>query len=174
MSENIRGGGVSIEWRCKIIIIIQQFGGVVLITWNGWKNLTKNGAYNLPSTPTTIEGEESESYLNSLSANPTKWPNTLKQLVGKLSTNCLIVFDHLWGWHRWRVKIDLLILKGKLEIFFQNFKIDDTRQFVWHWKKLPKQVLYFLYIFTIYLVNTRKRQCSTWKHQKNLLRSFTF
>ena len=31
---------------------------------------------------------------NSLSANPTKWSNTLKQFVGKLPTNCLSVFDH--------------------------------------------------------------------------------
>ena len=29
-----------------------------------------------------------------LSANPTKWPNTLKQFVGKLPTNCLSMFDH--------------------------------------------------------------------------------
>ena len=32
--------------------------------------------------------------LNPLSANPTKWPNTLKQFVGKLPTNCLSVFGH--------------------------------------------------------------------------------
>ena len=32
---------------------------------------------------------------NPLSANPTKWPNTLKQFVGKLPTNCLSVSDHL-------------------------------------------------------------------------------
>ena len=31
---------------------------------------------------------------NPLSANPTKWPNTLKQFVGKLTTNCLSLFDH--------------------------------------------------------------------------------
>ena len=35
-----------------------------------------------------------ESELNPLSANPTKWSNTLKQFVGKLPTNCLSVFDH--------------------------------------------------------------------------------
>ena len=29
-----------------------------------------------------------------LSANPTKWSNTLKQLVGNLLTNCLSVFAH--------------------------------------------------------------------------------
>ena len=33
-------------------------------------------------------------YINPLSANPTKWSNTLKQFVGKLPTNCLSVFDH--------------------------------------------------------------------------------
>ena len=31
---------------------------------------------------------------NPLSANPTKWSNTLKQFVGKLLTNCLRVFDY--------------------------------------------------------------------------------
>ena len=31
---------------------------------------------------------------NPLSANPRKWPNTLKQFVGKLATNCLSVSDH--------------------------------------------------------------------------------
>ena len=33
-------------------------------------------------------------HLNPLSANPTKWSNTLKQFVGNLSTKCLSVFDH--------------------------------------------------------------------------------
>ena len=31
--------------------------------------------------------------LSPLSANPTKWSNTLKQFVGKLPMNCLSVFD---------------------------------------------------------------------------------
>ena len=34
---------------------------------------------------------------NPLSANPTKWSNTLKQVVGRLPTNCLSVFDHFVG-----------------------------------------------------------------------------
>ena len=33
-------------------------------------------------------------YFNPLSANPTKWSNTLKQFVRNLPTNCLSVFDH--------------------------------------------------------------------------------
>ena len=33
-------------------------------------------------------------FLNPLNANPTKWPNTFKQFVGKLPTNCLSVFDY--------------------------------------------------------------------------------
>ena len=32
--------------------------------------------------------------LSPLIANPTKWPNKLKQFVGKLPTNCLSVFGH--------------------------------------------------------------------------------
>ena len=36
----------------------------------------------------------SQSRVNRLSANPRKCSNTLKQFVGKLPTNCLIVSDH--------------------------------------------------------------------------------
>ena len=35
--------------------------------------------------------------LNPLSANLTKWSNTLKQFLGKLPANCLGVFDHFVG-----------------------------------------------------------------------------
>ena len=35
--------------------------------------------------------------ISPLSANPTNWPNTLNQFVGKLPTNCLSVFDHFMG-----------------------------------------------------------------------------
>ena len=31
---------------------------------------------------------------NPLNANPEKWSNTLKQIVGNLATICLNVFDH--------------------------------------------------------------------------------
>ena len=36
-------------------------------------------------------------YFHPLSANFTKWSNTLKQFLGKLATNCLSVFDHFVG-----------------------------------------------------------------------------
>ena len=36
----------------------------------------------------------SKRVINPLSANPTKWPDTLKQFVGNLPTNCVSVFDH--------------------------------------------------------------------------------
>ena len=35
-----------------------------------------------------------KTYLIPLSTNPTKWPNTLKQFVSNLTTNCLSMFDH--------------------------------------------------------------------------------
>ena len=35
--------------------------------------------------------------VNPLSANPTKWSNTLKQFVGYLSKNCISMFDHFVG-----------------------------------------------------------------------------
>ena len=39
----------------------------------------------------------SKDVFNRLSANPTKWSNTLKQFVRKLPTNCFSVFDHFVG-----------------------------------------------------------------------------
>ena len=49
--------------------------------------------------------------VNPLSANPTKWSNTLKHFVGKLQTNCLSVFDNFVG----------LALKGlKLQVLNPN------------------------------------------------------
>ena len=35
--------------------------------------------------------------LNPLSATYTKWPNTHKQFIGNLPTNCLSVFDYFVG-----------------------------------------------------------------------------
>ena len=43
-------------------------------------------------------------FVNTLSANPTKWSNTLKQFVGNLPTNCLSVSDHF-------VKLALKVFK---------------------------------------------------------------
>ena len=44
---------------------------------------------------------------NHLSANPTKWSNTLKKVVGNLPTNCLNMFNYFVG----------LALKGLRPIF---------------------------------------------------------
>ena len=49
---------------------------------------------------------------NSISANFTKWSNTLKQFVGKLLTICLSVFEHFVG----------LALNGLRLVFFSIFK----------------------------------------------------
>ena len=67
------------------------------------------------STRFTLFGYDSEFFMelqpkltlsmhNPLSANPTKWSNTLKQFVGNFPTNCLSMFDHFVG----------LALKGTL------------------------------------------------------------
>ena len=53
---------------------------------------------------------------NPLSANPTKWPNTLNQFVGKLPMNCLSVFGHFINMAlkglRWHKKHFPSLLKG--------------------------------------------------------------
>ena len=56
--------------------------------------------------------------LNPLSASPTKWPNTLKQFVGKLPKNCLSVFDYFVG----------LALKGLRNFYYPNTEILITAQ----------------------------------------------
>ena len=68
--------------------------------------------------------------INPLSANPTKWPNTLKQFVGKLPTNCLSVLGHFinlalkglmrtdidatsWGWRVKDKKLELTMMRNE-------------------------------------------------------------
>ena len=50
-------------------------------------------------------------FLNPLSANPTKWANTLKQFAGKLPTNCLSTFDHFVGLALKRLRVRVIILQ---------------------------------------------------------------
>ena len=54
--------------------------------------------------------------INPLNANPTKWPNTLKQLVGKLPTNCLSVFGHFLNLTLKGLRVSYLILRVILEL----------------------------------------------------------
>ena len=66
-----------------------------------------------------------ERNINHLRANPTKWSNTLKQFVGKLPTNCLVVFDHFVG----------LALKGLNDAFFEPYQISLIKH-----KNAPSQL----------------------------------
>ena len=67
---------------------------------------------------------------NPLNANPTKWPNTLKQFVGNSPTNYLSVFGHFVnlafkGLTKMYVLIDDKIfasLTGKLVRFKNHYK----------------------------------------------------
>ena len=61
----------------------------------------------LTEKDSSIPKENSYEDLNPLSANPTKWSNTLKQFAGNLLTNCFSVFDNF-------VK---LLLKGLIFYF---------------------------------------------------------
>ena len=51
-----------------------------------------------------------------LSANPTKWPSTLKQFVCKLPTNCLTVFDHFKKW----------VLKGLISKLYEVSRLKNV------------------------------------------------
>ena len=63
-------------------------------------------------------------HINPLSANPTKWSNTLKEFFINLPANCLSVFDHFWELAlerlRFWVKITLNIInrnKGLIDFY---------------------------------------------------------
>ena len=58
---------------------------------HGLRKSCSNNSEILPGKPLL------RSYFNSISASPTEWPNTLKQFVGNLLTNCFSVFGYFVG-----------------------------------------------------------------------------
>ena len=74
-----------------------------------WKSILRKSQLELFNK--LIE-ENAFNFFNSLNANYTKWSNTLKQFVGKLSTNCLSVFDHF-------VKLALKGLNSIMNLVFR-------------------------------------------------------
>ena len=82
-----------------------------------------------------------------LSANPTKWPNTLKQFVGKLPNYCLGVFDYF-------MKLSLKVLmctdvKFALYALLATYAISGDYIFT-----LILNIYIYIYIYTyIYIYN---------------------
>ena len=74
-----------------------------------WKSILRKSQLELFNK--LIE-ENAFNFFNSLNANYTKWSNTLKQFVGKVSTNCLSVFDHF-------VKLALKGLNSIMNLVFR-------------------------------------------------------
>ena len=63
-------------------------------------------------------------WVDVVSVNTTKWWNTLKQLVGNLSTNCLSVFEHFVGLTLKIVKIVKLFAKSNTtKCSLKNFNL---------------------------------------------------
>ena len=70
--------------------------------------------------------------LNPLSANPEKWSNTLKQIVGNLPTICLSVFDHFMN----------LVLKGSsITNFFSTLFLVLVRALLFHFDDSSRKLL---------------------------------
>ena len=82
---------------------------------------------------------------NPLSANPTKWLNTLKQFIGNLPTNCLSVFDHFVG----------LALKGLIcgfhELLLPNSYL-VLPGCVWDWSIFTCYLIFHVIRFVIFFV----------------------
>ena len=58
---------------------------IAICTTEFYQQMTQSNGFN---------GNDLMVLFNVLSANLTKWSNTLKQFIGKLPTNCLSAFDH--------------------------------------------------------------------------------
>ena len=86
---------------------------------------------------------------NPLSANPTKWPNTLKKFVGNLPTNSLSVLDHfvklaLIGLRRFCIAhLVIWTISIYLQVNFSFSYLINIYNICWSFK------YYFLYIFNI-------------------------
>ena len=75
---------------------------------------------------------------NPLSTKSTKWPNTLKQFVGKLPTNCLSVFGHFVN----------LALKGLRSLYGKTSRtvaLSIIEKFFIHFRALVSKIPY-LYV----------------------------
>ena len=60
-----------------------------------------------------IQYKALKTVFNPLSSNPEKWSNTFKQIVGKMPTICLSVFDHFMN-----LALKGLIAMNPLKILF--------------------------------------------------------
>ena len=64
-------------------------------TFFSWSIVGRMSQFELKKNP--AYKESCETFIIPLSANPTKWSNTLKQFAGNLPTNCFSVFYHFLG-----------------------------------------------------------------------------
>ena len=79
--------------------------------------LDQTGPFKLFSHPVSCRAiltlRHFKTTFNPLSANLTKWSDTLKQFVAKLPTNCLSMFDHFMGLAlkglRWECLIEFFV-----------------------------------------------------------------
>ena len=73
--------------------------------------------------------------VNSLSPNPIKWSNTLKQFVGNMPTNCLSVFDHFEG----LALRGLIFCYGSSKIFTMSPNENDPDLFRGYFSRVPTE-----------------------------------
>ena len=88
---------------------------------------------NFYSTLKSSENHRLFNSLNPLSANSIKWPNTLKQFVDNLPTNCLSVFGHFMG----------LALKGLNSLVGSEIWRRSLKEATWHYFKFMTKKFFF-------------------------------
>ena len=95
--------------------------------------------------------------VNPLSAKLTKWPNTLKQFVGNLPTNCLSMFGHFVG----------LALEGlKRYLSQQSFKLCNIRYMIASTQITNAEIFVFIAVLVFQLLD-RKVLCINRKDNRN-------
>ena len=93
-TNNMQDKSEEIKYKCACCMLYQKIKNLVLLIFRAMQIMLKITSELFSCFFKTYF---LNIFLNALSANPTKWSNTLKQFAGNLTTNCLSVFDEFAG-----------------------------------------------------------------------------
>ena len=95
--------------------------------------------------------------INPLSANPEKWSNTLRQIVGNLPTICLSVFDHFIN-----LALKGLRIKDTADFKLQHKSVNTTHP-VDVWKMLSPEMYLLMLRYFYGITEAVVQRCSVKK-----------
>ena len=86
-----------VQWLTDLCNLMTNTEGKNVLKGSKSADIKKPIQKGLSNLPALDPFSDTDRKINPLSAKLTKWPNTLKQFVGNLPTNCLSVFGHFVG-----------------------------------------------------------------------------